>query len=79
MSTPQPMSSTVVVPAHGFSDEDLEKIRQLVSPEEFITISKISAAHKAQLQNYWHNLLGFPEEFVNMLVQDYDQDQTNES
>jgi len=69
MSMSQPTSSKIVVPKEGFDEETLAKIKELVSPEEYIRIANISKENKKKLQSYWCDLLGFPKEYVEALTE----------
>jgi len=56
---PRPPISNIVVPSTGFDDATLTKIKELVSPEDFVRIANLSAENKAALKGYWTGLLGY--------------------
>lgn len=41
--------------------------------EEFCRFAKLSPANKKKLGDYWTNMLGFPKDYVSLMVKDYEK------
>ena len=47
--------------------------KSAATEEEFCRFAKLSPANRKKLGDYWKNMLGFPKDYVDLMVKDYEK------
>ena len=55
------------------ASQEPEMAKSASTPEEFCKFAMISPENKKKLKDYWVNALGYPADFVNLMVKDYEK------
>lgn len=53
--------------------EAKEEVKEAAVEEEFCRFGKLSPVNKKKVADYWVNALGFPKDYVNLMVKDYEK------
>lgn len=60
-------------PCECKKEDKKEEVKEAASEEEFCRFGKLSAINKKKVADYWVNYLGFPKDYVNLMVKDYEK------
>lgn len=67
------VESTPDVNACAKTKKDVAMDKSASTEEEFCRFAKLSPENRKKLANYWVNMLGFPKDYVGLMVKDYEK------
>ena len=53
--------------------DEKKEVKEAAVEEEFCRFGKLSPVNKKKVADYWTNALGFPKDYVNLMVKDYEK------